>query len=115
MAPSALLFPVNMATLRVLGLPVLKWMVRRISRRASRLVFYCHPHEFVHAQRQSFPRNMSKWNMQGMTPENFSVLDGFVEHMLLERYSPTLFADSFGEARTSSYEATPRGYATSAQ
>ena len=59
----------------------MKWMVRRISRRASRLVFYCHPHEFVHAHRQSFPRNMSKWNMQGMTPENFSVLDRFVEHM----------------------------------
>lgn len=98
LAPSAFLLPINMATLRVLGLPVMKWMVRRISRRASRLVFYCHPHEFVHAHRQSFPRNMSKWNMQGMTPENFSVLGRFVEHMLLERYSPTLFADSFSPA-----------------
>jgi hypothetical protein len=97
MAPSALLFPINMATLRVFGLPVLKWMVRRISRRASRLVFYCHPHEFVQAHRQSFPRNMSKWNMQGMTPENFSVLDRFVEHLLQEGYSPMLFADSFSQ------------------
>ena len=94
MAPSAFLFPINMATLRVLGLPVMKWMVRRISRRASRLVFYCHPHEFVHAHRQSFPCNMSKWNMQGMTPENFSLLDGFVEHIMRQGYSPTLFADS---------------------
>lgn len=93
-APSAFLFPINLATLRVLGLTVMKWMVRRISRRTSRLVFYCHPHEFVHAYRQSFPRNMSKWNMQGMTPKNFSVLDRFVEHMLLEEYSPTLFANS---------------------
>jgi hypothetical protein len=96
MAPSAFLFPINMATLRVLGLPVMKWMVRRISRRASRLVFYCHPHEFVHAHRQFFPRNMSKWNMQGMTPDNFSLLDGFVEHMMRQGYSPGLFADSFG-------------------
>jgi hypothetical protein len=115
MAPSAFLLPINMATLRVLGLPVMKWMVRRISQRASRLVFYCHPHEFVQAHRQSFPRNMSKWNMRGMGPENFSLLDTFVEHMVWRGYASTLFADSFGEALPSSYEATPRGYATSAQ
>jgi hypothetical protein len=101
MAPSAFLLPINMATLRVLGLPAMKWMVRRISRRASRLVFYCHPYEFVHANRQSFPHNMSKWNMQGMTPENFSLLDGFVEHMMGQGYSPTLFADSFDKALAS--------------
>jgi peptidoglycan-N-acetylglucosamine deacetylase len=101
MPPSAFLFPINMATLRVLGLPVMKWMVRRISRRDSRLVFYCHPYEFVHAHRQSFPRNMSKWNMQGMTPENFSLLDGFVDHVMRQGYSPTLFADSFSKALAS--------------
>jgi len=98
MAPSAFLLPTNMATLRVLGLPVMKWMVRRISRRTSRLVFYCHPYEFVHSHRQSFPRNMSKWNMQGMRPENFSLLDAFVEHMMRRGHSSTLFADSFSKA-----------------
>jgi len=97
MPPSAFLLPINMATLRVLGLPVMKWMVRRISRRTSRLVFYCHPHEFVYAHRQSFPRSMSKWNMKGMTPENFSILDRFVDHMLLKGYSPTLFSHSFSQ------------------
>ena len=105
LAPSAFLFPINMATLRVLGLPMMKWMVRRISRRTSRVVFYCHPHEFVHAHQQSFPRNMSKWNMQGMTPENFSVLERFVEHMLLEDYSPTLFANSLSQACASQHDA----------
>ena len=113
--PSAFLFPTNMATLRVLGLPAMKWMVRRISQRTSRVVFYCHPYEFVHAHRQSFPRNMSKWNMQGMRPENFSLLDAFVEHMVRQGYSTTLFADSFSKARNSSYEARARGYATSAR
>jgi hypothetical protein len=96
MAPSAFLFPINLATLRVLGLPVMKWMVRRISRRSSRLVFYCHPHEFVHPDGQSFPRNMSKWNMQGMRPENFLLLDAFIEHMMHLGYVSALFADSFG-------------------
>ena len=105
LAPSAFLFPMNMATLRTLGLPVMKWMVSRISRRASRLVFYSHPYEFVHADQQSFPRNMSKWNMRSMTPKNFSVLDRFLEHMLLEDYSPTLFASSLSQACVPEHEA----------
>lgn len=96
--PSAFLFPTNMATLRVLGLSAMKWMVRRISQRTSRVVFYCHPYEFVHAHRQSFPRNMSNWNMQGMRPENFALLDAFVEHMMHLGYSPALFAESFSKA-----------------
>lgn len=100
-APSAFLFPTNMAMLRVLGLPVMKWMIRRISRRSSRLVFYCHPHEFVRSHRQSFPRNMSKWNMRGMGPENFILLDAFVEHMMRLEYSQTLFADSEGRSFSS--------------
>lgn len=95
MAPSAFLFPINMATLRVFGLSIMKWLIRRVSQRSSRLVFYCHPYEFVHAHRQSFPRNMSTWNRQGMRPENFSLLDAFVEHMLLRGHSSTLFASSF--------------------
>ena len=98
MAPSAFLLPINMATLRVLGLSLMKWMVHRISQRASRLVFYCHPYEFVHAKRQSFPRYGSTWNMQGMRPENFALLDAFVEHMMRLGHSPALFADSFGKA-----------------
>ena len=91
-APSAFLFPINLATLRTLGLPVMTWMVRQIARRSSRVVFYCHPHEFVMSQQQCFPRNMSRWNMKGMRPENFSLLDTFVEHMMRQEYSATLFA-----------------------
>ena len=101
LAPSAFLLPLNMATLRTLGLPAMKWMVRRISRRASPLVFYCHPYEFVQADRQSFPCNMSTWNMQGMTPENFSLLDGLVEHMMRQGYAATLFADSLSQEHAS--------------
>jgi hypothetical protein len=44
---------------------------------------------------------MSKWNMKGMTPENFSLLDGFVEHMMRQRYSSALFADSFSKVLVS--------------
>jgi len=103
MAPSAFLFPANMTMLRVLGLPVAKWMVRRISRRSKQLVFYCHPHEFVHAHRQSFPRNMSKWNMHGMRPENLLLLDAFVQHLVELGYSPALFSDARNDSLDSSY------------
>lgn len=95
-APSAFLFPINLATLRTLGLPAMMWLVRLISRRASRLVFYCHPHEFVNSDQQQFPRNMSTWNMQGMRPENFLLLDAFADSMVRQGYSSTLFADLFG-------------------
>jgi len=95
-APSALLFPLNLATLRTFGLPVLAWMVRRIVRQSPRVVFYCHPHEFVTSHQQRFPRNMSVWNMKGMRPENFILLDGFAGYMRQLGYSSALFADSYG-------------------
>jgi hypothetical protein len=44
---------------------------------------------------------MSKWNMQGMTPDNITLLDGFVEHMMRQGSSSTLFADSFSKALAS--------------
>jgi len=102
-APSAFLFPTNMATLRALGLPVMKWMIRQISRRSSQIVFYCHPHEFVHSHRQSFPRNMSKWNTQSMRPENLLLLAAFVEHMMQLGYSPRLFSDLFSQSLDANY------------
>jgi peptidoglycan/xylan/chitin deacetylase (PgdA/CDA1 family) len=92
-APSACLFPVNMATLRVLGLPMMKWIIRQISRRSKQIVFYCHPYEFVHSERQSFPRHMSKWNKHGMRPENFVVLAAFVEHMAKHANACAHFSD----------------------
>ncbi|HEY5626339.1 MAG TPA: polysaccharide deacetylase family protein [Nitrospira sp.] len=66
--PSACLFPVNLASLRVLGLSVLKCMISWIWRRSGHLVFYCHPSEFVQPEHQLFPSNMSRWNQRGMGP-----------------------------------------------
>ena len=91
--PSAYLFPVNLASLRVLGLGKLRWMIRQISRRSSRLVFYCHPYEFVQAHEQSFPLTMSKWNQSGMHPDNLVLLDTFVEHMMRLGYSSEFISE----------------------
>jgi peptidoglycan-N-acetylglucosamine deacetylase len=83
--PSACVLPVNLATLRVLGLPILGRMIAWISRQSRHLVFYCHPSEFVYAGEQQFPRNMSKWNRMGMRPGNISLVEALLEH-LFERH-----------------------------
>ena len=92
--PSAYLFPINMATLRVLGLPIVRRMIRWISRRSRHLVFYCHPSEFVFAKDQLFPQAMSKWNQKGMCPANLSLIEDLLDHVLACGYIPTQMMDT---------------------
>jgi peptidoglycan/xylan/chitin deacetylase (PgdA/CDA1 family) len=86
--PSACLFPINLASLRVLGLPVLGRMIDWISRASRHVVFYCHPSEFVYAKDQQFPKGMSKWNRMGMRPRNLSLVEGLLEHLFARRFVP---------------------------
>ena len=85
--PSACLFPINLAALRVLGLATLKYMIQWIGRRSPHLVFYCHPFEFLHAKDQRFPKAMSKWNQRGMSPANLSLVESLVDHVLRSGYA----------------------------
>ena len=87
--PSAFLFPVNMATLRVLGVQTLGKMIAWIERASRHLVFYCHPSEFIHAKDQSFPKNMSKWNTRGMGPKNLRVLEGLLDVLSARHFVPS--------------------------
>jgi hypothetical protein len=87
--PSACLFPINMATLRVLGLHVVRKMIAWIARESPHLVFYCHPSEFVHAKDQSFPRSMSKWNQRGMGPHNLSLVEGLLSSLFENHFVST--------------------------
>jgi peptidoglycan/xylan/chitin deacetylase (PgdA/CDA1 family) len=80
--PSACLFPINLAALRVLGLPTLQRMIRWIRRRSQHLVFYCHPSEFLYAKDQVFPQTMSKWNQWGMCPANLSLVEALIDSVL---------------------------------
>lgn len=86
--PSACLFPINLATLRVLRLPLLQHMIRWISRRSRHLVFYCHPSEFLYAKDQVFPHAMSKWNQWGMRPANLFLVDKLIDSVLGSGYTP---------------------------
>jgi peptidoglycan-N-acetylglucosamine deacetylase len=83
--PSACLFPINLATLRWLGLPLFGKMIAWISRESRYLVFYCHPSEFLYAKDQQFPRTMSKWNRMGMRPGNIALVESLLDH-LFERH-----------------------------
>jgi len=88
MPPSACMFPVNMATLRVLGLPILGRMIAWIGRHSRHLVFYCHPSEFVHARDQLFPKTMSKWNQKGMGPQNLSLIEDLLLYLIERHFVP---------------------------
>lgn len=86
--PSAYLFPINLASLRVLGLPALRRMINWIGRRSQHLVFYCHPSEVLYARDQVFPRAMSKWNQRGMRPANLSLVEALIDSIFDLGYSP---------------------------
>jgi len=94
--PSACLFPINLATLRVLGLTALGKMIRWVSRGTGHVVFYCHPSEFVHAKDQQFPKTMSKWNRMGMRPGNLSLVEHLLDHLFERQFvaAPILDASS---------------------
>ena len=86
--PSACLFPINLATLRVLGLPVLKRMIDWVGRRSQHLVFYCHPFELLSATNQVFPPTMSKWNRWGMSSANCALVESLIDSLLHLGYAP---------------------------
>ena len=87
--PSACLFPVNLATLRVLGLSVVSRMATWIAHTSGHLVFYCHPAELVQAKDQRFPSNMSWWNRRGMGPQNLILVERFLEYALSKDFVPS--------------------------
>lgn len=91
--PSSCLFPINLATLRTVGLTAFQRMVQWIGGRSRHLVFYCHPGEFVHASEQQFPRSMSKWNQGRMRPENLALVEQLFDHVLDVGYIPAHVTD----------------------
>ena len=92
--PSACLLPINLATLRVLGLPIVRRMIAWISRGAGHVVFYCHPSEFVRAKEQRFPATMSKWNRMGMRPANLSLVEALLDHLLERQFVAASLMDA---------------------
>ena len=76
--PSAFLIPLNMSTLRFVGLSATLWLVRAISRRSSVLNFYCHPWEFVDPRHLEFPPGVPSRHTQAVGPHWLPALGAFV-------------------------------------
>lgn len=93
-APSSCLFPLNLALLRTLRLPLLQRMIHWVERRSRHLVFYCHPFEFVRPAHQHFPQSMSKWNQWGMRPENLVLLEQLLEHIIQRGFQPARMTEA---------------------
>ena len=92
--PSSCLFPINLATLRTVGIRKFQRMIHWIGIRSRHLVFYCHPGEFVRAAEQQFPRSMSKWNQDRMRPENLALVEQLFVHVFAMGYTPTRVTDT---------------------
>ncbi|MEQ1793233.1 MAG: polysaccharide deacetylase family protein [Nitrospira sp.] len=92
--PSSCLFPINLATLRTVGLNKFQRMIQWIGQRSRHLVFYCHPSEFVLAAHQEFPQSMSKWNQKGMSPDNLTLVDDLLTHIDEVGYVTTRMTDT---------------------
>jgi peptidoglycan/xylan/chitin deacetylase (PgdA/CDA1 family) len=76
--PSAFLLPLNMSTLRFVGLRGALHLVRAIARRASILNFYCHPWEFVNARELEFPPGTPPRHTRALGPHWLQRLRAFV-------------------------------------
>jgi peptidoglycan/xylan/chitin deacetylase (PgdA/CDA1 family) len=76
--PSAFLIPLNMSTLRFVGLPGTLWLARAVARRSSILNFYCHPWEFVSPGLLEFPPGVPTRHTRAVGPHWLAALGAFV-------------------------------------
>lgn len=80
--PSAFLLPLNMSTLRFVGLPSALRLVYLISKRSSVLNFYCHPWEFVRASEMTFPPGTPSRHMKALGAHLLPSLGAFIKATL---------------------------------
>jgi len=90
--PSAFLVPINMSSLRRLGLAPAKWAIRRIAKRTSTLVFYGHPAEFEFSEKLHMPPGLPARYRKGLGPFNLDLLARFVAYVLSLGYVSELIS-----------------------
>lgn len=77
--PSAWLLPLNMTTLRFIGLRGTLRLARVIARRSPAVTFYCHPWEFVDSGEMEFPPGTPARHTRAVGPRWLGVLAAFIE------------------------------------
>lgn len=91
--PSSFLLPLNMSTLRILGLPWMLRLVGVISRRSSVLNFYCHPWEFVEQSALEFPSGVPARHRRDLGEHWVAPLKAFVQTIVERGYRPATMAE----------------------
>jgi peptidoglycan/xylan/chitin deacetylase (PgdA/CDA1 family) len=86
--PSAYVLPLNMSTLRMLGLRWTLRLARVVGRRASVLNFYCHPWEFVDSAHLAFPPGTPARHTGALGPHLLHRLRAFVDRVEAAGYRP---------------------------
>lgn len=91
--PSSLIVPLNMSALRKLGLPIIKQVIARLTRRTSVLVFYAHPVEFEQYEKQKLAADTPARYRSGLGPQNIPLAAALVEYLLSIGYVSQSIAD----------------------
>jgi len=91
--PSAFFLPMNMSSLRVLGIRAVKWAVRRISERSPILVFYVHPIEFEVPENQTIPGGAPARYHRGLGPQNLELVRELVHYVRSLGYESARICD----------------------
>lgn len=86
--PSAYFLPMNMSSLRVLGVGTVRWAMRRIRKLSPVLVMYVHPQEFEVPEKQTIPTSNPKRYLEGLGPQNLGLVRQFLEYALELGYRP---------------------------
>jgi len=76
--PSAFLLPLNMSTLRFVGLRAAVWLARTIATRTPVVNFYCHPWEFVSPVEMEFPVGTPSRHTRAIGPGWLRPLSAFI-------------------------------------
>ena len=77
--PSALFAPLNMTTLRILGINVLKYLTRLLMIHNKTIVFYVHPQELVSLEMLKFPYSSPpQRHLRNIGPQYLPVLEQFI-------------------------------------
>lgn len=91
--PSAFMLPLNMSTLRFVGMRGILRLARLISRRSSVLNFYCHPWEFVNAAELEFPPGTPSRHTRGLGPRWLLPLRAFLGDVLALGHKASTMAE----------------------
>lgn len=84
--PSACLLPLNMSTVRFVGLRAASGLMK-LCRGSSVLNFYCHPWEFVRPEALAFPPDSPTRHTRGTGPHLLAPLRAFLKAALARGYT----------------------------